>query len=207
MPQAIKKAVSLLISLLIVVSFSGCAARTYMEVNYHVPNASRELSGQVVHLRVVDQRETGSILTADAANHVPNFSGVYSLAWIMPDQHRVLAGEHHLLELFKTVFEKRLAALGGGTTDSTKEGTPVLTIELKQVSLDLQNRKWKVDLSYDAVLSLESRPAAKENIHGSAERVRIMGSKGAETVFSDIFSDIINRLDLIKLFRNARLIP
>lgn len=206
MPQAIKTAVSLIISLLIVVSLSGCAARTYMEVNYHVPNASRELDGQVVHLRVVDQREVGSILTADAANQIPNFSGVYSLAWIMPDQHRVLAGEHNLLELFKTVFEKRLAALGGGTTDSTKEGTPVLTIKLKKLSLDLQNRKWKVDLNYEAVLSLEGRPAAKENIQGSAERVRIMGSKGAETVFSEIFSDIINRLDLIKLFRNARLI-
>ena len=207
MPQGIKTLVSLLISIFIIVSFSGCAARTYMEVDYHVPNASRDLKGQVVHLKIIDQREAGSILSPNAAYQLPDFSGVYSLAWIMPDQQRILAGEHQLLELFETVFEKRLAALGGGTTDSTLEGIPVLTIALKKVTIDLKDREWKVDINYDAVLSVADHPAAKENIHGSAERVRIMGGKGAETVFSEIFSDIINRLDLIKLFRNARLIP
>jgi hypothetical protein len=207
MPQSIKASVSLFISLIIVAYFSGCAARTYLKVDYHVPDTAQDLRGQVVHLRVTDQRPAGSILTADAAYQFPEFSGIYSLSWIMPDQQRILAGEHHLLELFKTVFKKRLAALGGGTTDSSEAGTPVLTIALKQVTLDLQDHKWKADMNYDAVLSLEGHATAKERIHGSAERVRIIGGKGAETMFSEIFSDIVNRLDLPKLFRNAQLIP
>jgi len=207
MLQEFKASVSLFIGLIMVVFFSGCAARTYLMVDYHVPNASQDLKGQMVHLRVTDQRKDVSILTAGAANQFPEFSGVYSLAWIMPDQQRILAGEHHLLELFQTVFEKRLAELGGGMTDSTDAHTPVLTIVLKQISIDLQNHKWKANLNYDAVLSVEDRTLAKESIHGSAERVQIMGIKGADKMFSEIFSDVVNRLDLVKLFRNARLIP
>jgi hypothetical protein len=207
MPHGIKASVSLFISLIFVAYFSGCAARTYLKVDYHVPEASQDLKGQVVHLRIRDQRPTGSILTADAAYQFPDFSGVYSLAWIMPDQQRILAGEHHLLELFKAAFEKRLAAFGGGTTDSSEAGTPVLTIALKQVILDLQNHKWKAEMNYDAVLSLAGHTTAKESIHGSAERARIIGSKGADTMLSEIFSDVVNRLDLHRLFRNARLIP
>ena len=207
MPQGFKTSVSLFISLIVIAFFSGCAARSYLMVDYHVPNASQSLKGNVIHLRVTDQRTAPSTLTAEAANQFPEFSGFYSLAWIMPDQQRILAGEHHLVELFETVFKKRLAALGCGTTDSTESGTPVLTIVLKQISIDLQKHKWKANLNYDAVLSVEDRPVAKESIHGSAERVQIMGIKGADKLFSEIFSDVVNRLDLQKLFKNARLIP
>jgi uncharacterized lipoprotein YajG len=207
MPRGMKLSVSLFLGLIVVVFFSGCAARTYLKVDYNVPNATQDLKGQVVHLRVIDQRTAPSILTVDAARQFPEFSGVYSLAWIMPDQQRILAGEHHLLELFETVFEKRLTELGGGTTDSTDAGTPVLTIKLKQISIDLQSHKWKADLNYEAILSLEGHPEAKESIHGSAERVQIMGIKGADTMFGEIFTDVVNRLDILKLFRNARLTP
>ena len=206
MPRGIKRSVSLFLGLIVIGFLSGCAARTYLKVDYNVPNAAQDLRGQVVHLRVTDQRTSPSILTTDAARQFPEFSGVYSLAWIMPDQQRILAGEHHLAELFETVFEKRLNALGGGTTDSTDAGTPVLTIELKQISIDLQNHKWKAALNYEAVLSREGHPLAKESIRGSAERVQIIGIKGADTMFGEIFSDVVNRLDLIKLFGNARLI-
>jgi hypothetical protein len=207
MPQGTRACVSLCISLFTILFFSGCAARTYLMVDYHVPNASPNLGGQVVHLRVIDQRTADRTLTTDAAEQFPEFKGIYSLAWVMPDQQRILAGEHQLPELFKTVFEKRLKALGGGTTDSTDAGTPVLTIVLKQVSIDLQDHKWKADLNYDATLSLNDHPSAKESVHGSAERVQIMGIKGADKMFGEIFSDVVNRLDLVKLFRNARLIP
>ena len=207
MLQGFKGCVSLLIGLLVIVFFSGCAARNYLMVDYLVPIASQDLKSQVVHLQVTNQSKDASILTASAANQFPEFSGIYSLSWIMPDQQRILAGEHHLLELFETVFEKRLVELGGGTTDSSDAQIPVLTIAIKQISIDLQDHKWKANLNYDAVLSMGDRPLAKESIHGSAERVQIMGIKGADKMFSEIFSDVVNRLDLVKLFRNARLIP
>jgi hypothetical protein len=196
-----------LVVLICIASFSGCAGRNYLIVDYQVPTSSHELDGQMVRLQVEDARQSGSILSSEAAYQFPEFSGIYSLAWILPSQERVLAGEHQLMELFKTVFEKRLAALGVSTVYTDDEKVALLTITLKQFRVDLQSHKWMADLSYDAVLTQPNHPIAKENIHGSAERARIIGRKGADTVLSDIFSDVVNRLDFPKLFRNAKLIP
>jgi uncharacterized lipoprotein YajG len=207
MLQAIKRYLFPLVMLVSIVSFSGCAGRNYLIVDYQVPASSHELDGQIVRLKVEDARQSGSILSSDAAYQFPEFSGIYSLAWILPSQKRVLAGEHQLIELFKTVFEKRLAELGVSTVYTDDASVALLTITLKQFKLDLQNHKWMADLSYDAVLTQPDHPIAKENIHGSAERARIIGRKGADTVLSDIFSDVVNRLDFPKLFRNAKLIP
>jgi uncharacterized lipoprotein YajG len=207
MLQAIKRYLFPLVMLVSIVSFSGCAGRNYLIVDYQVPASSHELDGQIVRLKVEDARQSGSILSSDAAYQFPEFSGIYSLAWILPSQERVLAGEHQLIELFKTVFEKRLAELGVSTVYTDDASVALLTITLKQFKLDLQNHKWMADLSYDAVLTQPDHPIAKENIHGSAERARIIGRKGADTVLSDIFSDVVNRLDFPKLFRNAKLIP
>jgi hypothetical protein len=207
MQRGIKYPVGLLIGMIFVGFFWGCAGRSYLMVNYPVPEASRQLQGQVVHLRVTDQRPTESILTEEAAHQFPRFIGLYNLTWLMPDQQSIQAGELPLTKLFKTVFEKRLRDLGCNTTDSSNAQTAVLTIALKQVTLDLQDHEWKAALSYDAILSLADHPTAKQNIRGSAERVRIIGSKGADKVFSEIFSDVVNRLDLPMLFRNAKILP
>ncbi len=206
MPQRIKKYLLSFACLICIVSFSGCAGRNYLIVDYQVPATSHELEGQIVRLQVEDVRPSGSILSPGAAYQFPEFDGNYSLAWIMPGQERILAGEHKLTELFKTVFEKRLAEQGVSAVYTSDTRVPLLTITLKQFTLDLRNRKWMADLSYDAVLTQTDHPIAKENVHGSAERVRIVGRKGADMVFSEIFSDVVNRLDLPKLFRNAKLI-
>lgn len=205
MPLGVRKSLFCLICLLMTAVFAGCAGRNYLIVDYQVPPPSEVLKGQVVHLQVEDQRESTSILSPDAAYQFPEFGGIYSLAWNMPNQERVLAGEHQLVALFKTVFEKRLKELGATTAEAGSDAIPVLTIALKRLTLDLRNHKWLADLNYEAVLTQTGHPVAKENIQGSAERVRIIGRKGADTVLSDIFSDAVNRLDFVKLFRNAEL--
>lgn len=206
MPQGTRMYLLPIACLILMVSFFGCAGRNYLIVDYQVPKASHELDGQVVRLQVEDHRSSQSILFGEAVFQFPEFRGIYSLAWIMPDQARILAGEHQLIGLFRTVFEKRLAEGGVGLTDASNTEVPLLSITLKQFTLDLRDRKWIAELSYDAVLTQKNHPVARENVHGSAERVRVIGRKGADTVLSEIFSDVVNRLDLTKLFRNAELI-
>jgi hypothetical protein len=192
--------------LIVIISFLGCAGRNYLLIDYQVPLASDQLKGQVVRLQIQDRRQSESILSDQAADEFPQFGGIYSLAWILPDQQRILAGEHRLNELLKTIFTKRLTDLGAALTDDPNAAVPVLTISLKQLMLDLQEHKWEADLNYDAALVLKGHPTARENVHGSAERVRVIGRKGADTVLSEILSDVVNRLDLVKLFKNAELI-
>jgi hypothetical protein len=44
-----------------------------------------------------------------------------------------------------------------------------------------------------------------ETVVGNAERINIIGRKGADTVISEIFTDMLNRVDIVKLFAQAKL--
>ncbi len=61
-------------------------------------------------------------------------------------------------------------------------------------------------MNYEAGLSVNSQVVAKESVNGESERVRIIGRKGADDNLSSLFTEIINRLDIHKLFQQAKLI-
>ncbi|MGD8833807.1 MAG: hypothetical protein PVJ84_07160 [Desulfobacteraceae bacterium] len=206
MKQSIFKFLPVLACLGWMVFFWGCAGRSYLIVDYKVPAASQQLNGQTFQLRIEDHRETKEILTPNAADQFNAFNDRFSLAWIMADKERVLAGEHDVLALFKTAFQKRMALLG---TDPINHGgfqAPVLTVSLEEFTIDLKDHKWIAKVGYRAALTKEGYIYAKERIRGNAERVRVLGRKGADLVISEIFTDVVNRLDIPKLFRKAELI-
>ena len=207
MRMKIWKSLVILTCIISIGSFWGCAGRNYLMVDYQVPMASEQLKGQTVQLQIDDQRGTKTIFTRTAADQFPLFKDRYSLAWIMPDKERILAGEYDLAALFRNSFEKRLALMDAAVSNDNAPQTPVLAIELKKFSIDLQGRKWVANVSYQAVLTKPGHPVAKEQINGNAERVRVIGRKGADVVISEIFTDTVNRMDLQKLFQRAELIP
>lgn len=194
----------LLITMMICLS---CAGRTYLMVDYRVPPATDHLQGQTVRIVMVDNRQDASVLTPEAVRHFSEFDNRYSLAWLMPDNERILAGEHDLLNALRESFKKRLTQMGADVTLRSQGDIAVLTVALDQLKIDLQNRKWVVDLGYSATLSKGSESRSKETVRGNAERVRVLGRKGADMALSDIFSDATNRLDVIKMFQQAGLIP
>ena len=195
-----------LVLLLCAVTCLSCAGRTYLMVDYSVPPTSDALKGQTVRIEMEDRRSDTSVLTAGAAQEFSAFAGRYSLAWMMPNNERVLAGEHDLLNTLRESFKKRLSQMGATVTLRAQSDIPVLTVALTQMKVDLQNRKWLVDLSYEATLGQGSQPMSKETVRGNAERVRLLGRKGADMALSEIFSDVTNRLDLVKMFKQAQLV-
>ncbi len=185
----------------------GCAGREYLIVDYTIPTATQQLRDQSVRLRVDDHRENRTILSPAAAAHFEAFNNRYSLAWVTADRGRILAGEHDLAGLFKRAFQKRLALMGAVTTSENYSQDPELTISLESFSIDLQGQKWVAQVAYTATLTQAGHPVTKEQVHGDAERIRIIGRKGADMVISTIFTDVVNRLNLTALFRKAELIP
>lgn len=193
-------------SFLFLVVTIGCAGRPYLIVDYSLPEASKRLEGQTVQLVIKDLRQESKIFTPSAAAQFEGFKDRYSLAWIENDGTRILAGEHDLKGLFRESFQKRLEILGVRVTDQESSHAPVFEVILRRFKIDLSSRMWQADVSYEATLSKDSQLIARESIQGTAERVKIIGRKGADTVLSDIFSDIINRADIVKLFEQAKLI-
>lgn len=186
-------------------AIGGCAGRSYLIVDYRLPTATDRLKGQVVRLNVTDVREDRYIFTPRAQIEFRDFQERYSLAWIMEDQSRVLAGEHDLRELFSEAFTKRLERTGIEIGPPSQTRLPVFEVVLKTFKIDLQDRKWIARVSYDVNLSSDNQWIAHEKVSGTAERVKVIGRKGADTVISEIFTDIINRVDIVKLFEQAKL--
>lgn len=197
----------LLAGLMVLSVVWGCAEREYLIVDYSIPRATLQLRDQSVRLRVVDQRENRTIMSPSAASLFEAFNNRYSLAWVTPDKGKILAGEHDLADLFKKAFQKRLALMGAVTTTESQLQDPELTIALESFAIDLQGQKWVAQVAYTATLTQAGHPVTKEQVHGDAERIRIIGRKGADMVISAIFTDVVNRLNLAALFRKAELIP
>lgn len=199
--------VPLLCLLTWIILFSSCTGRYYLNVDYELPMVSKQLEGKTVQLWVEDKRETKVIMTESARQQFKAFKDRYSLAWIMPNTERVLVGEHDLKLLFKTAFEKRINLMGGNIATERISQEPLLEVTLESFSVDYRSRKWIAEVGYRASLNKQGHPVASERIRGTAERVRILGRKEADMAVSSIFTDAVNRLDVTKLFKNARLIP
>ena len=59
-------------------------------------------------------------------------------------------------------------------------------------------------MSYQANLLKDGRLLAMESVSGSAERLKVMGKSDAEKLLGELMSDMVNKLDLAKLFQQAR---
>jgi len=106
----------------------------------------------------------------------------------------------------REAFKRRLENLGLGLLTEQSAGTPQLLIILSEFTLDLVNRRWVVQMSYEARLVKNGKVLAAQTISGQAERYKLLGRREADTALGEIFTDLINRLDVVRLFQQARLI-
>jgi hypothetical protein len=196
------------VSALIVVLFiiGGCTGRAYLIVDYTVTPRSQYLKGQSVVLQVEDLRKSKAVMEPRALRAFPDFRNRYGLAWIMPNRQRILAGEHNLSELFKQTFKKRLERLGANVVQDMDPSIPVFKVSMNTVRIKLIGVKWYATVSCTAGLVVNERRVSGETVTGNAERVRVIGRKGADIVMSNIFTDVVNRIDVVKLFQQANLI-
>ena len=75
---------------------------------------------------------------------------------------------------------------------------------LNRFVLDLKARKWILTMSYQTILKENGDLVLSESISGTAERVKVVGSRDAEKLISELISDTINKVDITKLFQKAR---
>jgi hypothetical protein len=80
-----------------------------------------------------------------------------------------------------------------------------MVIVLKEMVLDLFNRKWMVSIGYEAQLVKHGKAISKQMINGQAERLKVIGRKQADMVLTELFTDVVNRLDVPRLFQKAGL--
>jgi hypothetical protein len=77
-------------------------------------------------------------------------------------------------------------------------------IVLKAFSLDLVGREWLARMSYEARLTREGGGVATQFVNGEAKRYKVIGRDSADTLMSEIFTDMVNSLNLARLFEQIQ---
>jgi hypothetical protein len=200
-----QKVVRDLLSVLFIVLMAGCASIPELKVLYKLPPPSNDLKGRKVFLGVDDVRKTKTLFGEGAKREFGNYAGNISLSVARYKETGFKIGPFQLPEMTKEGFRKRLENAGIEVLSERSHGEPQLLIVINRFILDLVDRTWIAKMSYEAKLIKDGTVLAAQIIEGEAERVKVMGRKEADTVTGEIFTDMVNRLDLSRLFQQAQL--
>ena len=189
--------------ILVLVALSACSPLPYLEVNYQLPLRSDSLKGQRVSLDVEDARPLKDMIGRGAREDFWNFSNSISLAVARGSENGVRMGLYEPPSLLKEAFQKRLENAGAQILLGNEEGVPELRVIIQNLMLDLVDRRWTVQMAYEARLSKNGKVLARQIVSGEGERMKLMGRDQAETILGEVFTDLVNRVDLNRLFREA----
>ena len=185
--------------------FAGaCTPKPFLKVQYQLPSPSSTLEGEKVTLAVSDMRAKEAFLTETAGESLKNFNGTFSLVVLNEDGSGNLVGVYDLVSLLTEVFQRRLKNEGIQVTAVAENALPELKIEITEFQLDLTGRKWIVRMNYRANLLENGSLLSKESVSGEAERSKVMGRSDAEKVLGELLSDMVNKLNLVRLFQPVR---
>lgn len=189
----------------VTVGLAGCAKKSYIDIDYRLPSTAGTLPGRIAFVETSDQRGDPKIFNERAEKKFEHFTGLFALSMDAPGVQEGVIGAYPLPALFETVLKKRLQQLDVRIAEKKTPDVPVFHIRIDQFRINLVGQKWLADVSYEASLVKAGHSVARELVSGRAERVKVMGSGGAETVIAEIFTDAMNRLNIERLFDQAGL--
>ena len=192
--------------LLLCFILTSCASINEVQVLYKLPAPSGILQGKSLKLTLVDERQIKEFLKPGAKRELKHFSNNVSFAVAKYNEAGFKIGPYPPLEVIKEAFKRRLESEGIVLARTSGQGVPELEIVLKDFSLDFLDRKWVASMSYEARLKVDGQVRASQSVSGSAERFKVIRKKGADMAVGDIFTDTLNRLDLVRLFKDANLL-
>jgi len=199
-----KRLVTAALAMFMTTLIIACASKPFLKVQYQLPPSSTALTGERLFLHISDQRIDNTVLSSNAKKALKNFNGTYSLVVLRDDGSGNLIGAYDLNSLWKEIFKQRLIN-EGLTVSASKDSTNAsLEIQIKEFKLDIVDRKWVLQMSYQAGLSGNNTTLAKESVNGSAERLKVMGKSDAEKILGELVTDMVNKLDVAQLYRQAQ---
>ena len=183
----------------------SCSPIPHLQLTYRLPREQGALAGKNVFLTVEDLRKDKQTLGPGARHEFEDPSGGISLSVAKGGTGPgIRKGIYQPPALLKEAMESRLKHEGIDVVPET--ATPVqLSLLLKSFLLDRVERKWEVSISYEGRLLKEGKVLSSQIVSGEAERFELMGIEQAEVVIGDLFTDVVNRLDLTRLFRESGL--
>jgi hypothetical protein len=183
----------------------ACSSIAYIQLNDRLPAKANALEGRKVFLAVEDERKTKEFAGRGVKREFDNFSETLSYSVRKGTEPPLKLGLYDAPSLVKEAFRLRIENEGVEIVPEKKASQVELVFVLQEFSLDLIDRTWKVRLGYEARLVKNGAVLSKQFATGEAERLKIIGTEQADAVVGDLFADVMNRLNVAKLFRDAGL--
>ncbi|MCX5879501.1 MAG: hypothetical protein NTY44_10375 [Deltaproteobacteria bacterium] len=181
----------------------ACSSIAYIQLNDRLPAKANALEGRKVFLAVEDERKTKEFAGRGVKREFDNFSETLSYSVRKGTEPPLKLGLYDAPSLVKEALRLRIENEGVEIVPEKKATQVELVFMLQEFSLDLIDRTWKVRLGYEARLVKNGAVLSKQFATGEAERLKIIGTEQADAVVGDLFADVMNRINLVKLFRDA----
>jgi hypothetical protein len=182
----------------------ACSSKPFLIVNYQLPSPTDTLAGKEISQVIIDKRQSKAFLSESAQKSLREFDETFSLVVLKEDGSGNLIGIYEVDALIDEIFKQRLINIGLQVSAPTGQTEYELEIKLEEFKLDLAGRKWILNMSYQANLLKNGRLRAVESVNGSAERLKVMAKSDAEKLLGELLTDMVNKLDLVKLFQQAQ---
>ena len=183
----------------------SCTTIPYIQVNYRLPPETTELKDKTILLTFKDLRETEDFLGPGAKADYKNYSENFSVSVARGSDKGFKIGVFDLENLFLEAFKRRFENSGITVITKADGEDAKVVIVLKAFMLDLVSRKWLFEMAYEARLVKGGKVLTKQIFEGSGERLKLMGKKEADRVVGDTFTNMVNRLDVKRLFQKGGL--
>jgi len=180
----------------------ACAAKPVLNIQYNVPDSIKKVEGLSAAVVILDQRSDKTILDKAAQDQLKDFTGKFVFLtepYNKTEKDTALG----MPELFKKAMGKRFEAMGATISENPEEADVVLRLVVRTFTLRFIDGSWKANIAYEAQLVNDDRIRAREEVEGSAERVKIIGTGDADKVISKLFTDIMNKLNLDSMLSKA----
>ena len=181
----------------------ACSSIAYVQLNDRLPAKATALEGKKVFLVVEDERKTKDFAGRGVKREFDNFSESIAYSVKKGTEPGLKMGLYDVSSLVREAFRLRVGNEGAESVPDKTAGQVELVFVLQEFSLDLVDRNWKVRLAYEVRLVKDGAVLAKQFATGEAERLKILGTEQADTVVGDLFTDVMNRINLVNLFRDA----
>jgi len=186
-----------------VTALASCTSLPELNVSYRLPPGSDELKGRKIFLAIEDKRATREILGETAKKEFQGFSGNISFSLARDTDKGFKLGLYDLKSLFREAFIRRFENMGLIVVSKREESHVELVIVVNEFVLDLVGRNWVTSMGYEARLEKDGSVRARQKRDGQAERIKLVGRSQADIMMGDIFTDIVNSLDVDTLFMHT----
>ena len=183
----------------------SCTSIPELKIHYKLPPPLYQLEGKKVALAIEDARGTKEFLGREARKQFQIFSENFSFRVSFHEEPGVNIGIYQVSAMMREGFRRRLENEGLKPLFKVSPVEPRLLIVLKEFSLDLSGRNWVAKMSYEAKLIKNGKVLSNQRVSGEAERFGLAVRATAETVTGEVFTDTVNRLDVLGLFKRAQL--